>query len=154
MGPGPEAPSGGEGGHLQGDPLPQLLGLLPPLEVLQHIVELHHSHRRQAERAAGAADDVDEVVVVSRGQVDEPVMDVLWTEGRQVGTSTSCQTRSEYQSQDSWLWTSGEEKPRGLILRGTSGPRGRPVPAGRPVGSAAPAGGRQVFAGVRGRGRG
>lgn len=85
-GPRPEAPSGGEGGHLQGDPLPQLLGLLPPLEVLQDIVELHHPHRRQAERTAGAADDVDEVVVVSRGQVDEPVVDVLWAEERQVET--------------------------------------------------------------------
>ena len=71
-------PSGGEGGHLQGDPLPQLLGLLASLQVLQHVVELHHPHRRQAEGAASAADDVDKVVVVGRGQVDEPVVDVLW----------------------------------------------------------------------------
>lgn len=72
--------SGGEGGHLQRDPLPQLLGLFAPLQVLQDVVKLHHSHRGEAEGAAGAADDVDEVVVVGRGQMDEPVMDVLWRE--------------------------------------------------------------------------
>ena len=77
-----ELQSWGEGGHLQGDALPQLLGLLAPLEVLQDVVELHHAHRRQAEGPPGAADDVDEVIVVGRRQVDEPVVDVLqrWTE--------------------------------------------------------------------------
>lgn len=69
--------SWGEGGHLQRDALPQLLGLLAPLQVLQHVVELHHAHRGQAEGPAGAADDVDKVVVVGRGQVDQPVVDVL-----------------------------------------------------------------------------
>lgn len=69
--------SGREGCHLQGDTLPQLLGLLASLQVLQHIVELHHAHRRQAESTSSTADDVDEVVVVSRCQVDEPVVDVL-----------------------------------------------------------------------------
>lgn len=69
--------SGGESCHLQGNALPQLLGLLASLEVLQHVVKLHHSHRRQAEGAPGAADDVDEVVVVGGRQVDEPVVDVL-----------------------------------------------------------------------------
>lgn len=70
--------SGGESCHLQGDALPQLFGLLASLQVLQHVVELHHTHGCQAESAAGAADDVDEVVVVRGCQVDEPVVDVLW----------------------------------------------------------------------------
>lgn len=82
-GPGPEALSGGEGGHLQRDPLPQLLGLFSSLEILQDIVKLHHANRRQAERATGAADDVHKVVVVGGGQMDEPVVDVLWAEGGQ-----------------------------------------------------------------------
>lgn len=69
--------SGGEGRHLQWDALPQLLGLLASLQVLQDIVELHHAHRRQAEGSPGATDNVDEVVVVGGRQVDEPVVDVL-----------------------------------------------------------------------------
>ena len=69
--------SWGEGGHLQRDALPQLLGLLAPLQVLKHVVELHHSHRGQTEGPAGTADDVDKVVVVGRGQVDQPVVDIL-----------------------------------------------------------------------------
>lgn len=77
-GPGSRPPSGREGGHLQGDPLPQLLGLFPSLQILQHVIKLHHSHRRQAEGAPSAADDVHKVIVVGRGQVDEPVVDVLW----------------------------------------------------------------------------
>lgn len=75
--PGCAGCSGGEGRHLQGDALPQLLGLLASLQVLQHVVKLHHAHGRQAESAASAADDVHKVVVVSRRQVDEPVVDVL-----------------------------------------------------------------------------
>ena len=77
--------SGGEGGHLQGDALPQLLGLLASLQVLQHIVELHHAHRCQAERTTSAADDVHKVIVVCRRQVDEPVVDVLQ---REAGTGS------------------------------------------------------------------
>lgn len=69
--------SGGEGGHLEGDPLPQLLGLLAALEVLQDVVELHHAHGGQAEGAAGTADRVHKVVVVGRGQVNQAVVDVL-----------------------------------------------------------------------------
>lgn len=83
-GPGSEALSGGEGGHLEWDPLPQLLGLFSSLEILQDIIELHHANRRQAERTTGAADDIHEVVVVGGGQMDEPVVDVLWAEGGQV----------------------------------------------------------------------
>lgn len=81
-GPGSQAPSGGEGGHLQGDPLPKLLGLFPSLQILQHIIKLHHSNWRQAEGAPSAADDVHKVIVVSRGQMDKPVVDVLWRAGR------------------------------------------------------------------------
>lgn len=69
--------SGGESCHLQGDALPQLFGLLASLQVLQHIIELHHTHRRQAESAAGTADDVDKVIIVRRCQVDESVVDIL-----------------------------------------------------------------------------
>lgn len=74
--------SGREGGHLQGNTLPQLLGLLAPLQVLQHVVELHHAHGRQAESTPSAADDVDKVIVVSRRQMDEPVVDVLQRKNR------------------------------------------------------------------------
>lgn len=69
--------SGGESCHLQRDALPELLGLLASLQVLQDIVELHHTHRCQAESTASAADDVDKVIIISRCQMDEPVMDVL-----------------------------------------------------------------------------
>lgn len=72
--------SGGESCHLQGDPLPQLLGLLASLQVLQHVVKLHHTNRCQAESTSSAADDVDEVIVVGRRQVDEPVVDILQRE--------------------------------------------------------------------------
>lgn len=67
----------GECGHLQRDALPQLLGLFASLQILQHVVELHHPHRREAKRPPGAADDVDEVVIVGRCQVDESMVDVL-----------------------------------------------------------------------------
>lgn len=69
--------SWGEGGHLEGDPLPQLLGLFAALEVLQDVVELHHAHGCQAEGAAGTADRVHKVVVVGRGQMNQAVVDVL-----------------------------------------------------------------------------
>lgn len=63
----PPPSSGREGGHLQADPLPQLLGLFPSLQVLQDVVKLHHPDRRQTERPSSAADDVHKVIVVSRG---------------------------------------------------------------------------------------
>lgn len=62
--------SGGEGGYLERDPLPQLLGLFAALEVLQDVVELHHAHGGQAEGAAGTADRIHKVVVVGRGQMN------------------------------------------------------------------------------------
>ncbi len=76
----PTKHSGGEGCHLQGDALPKLLSLLASLQILQHVVKLHHTHGRQAESTSSTADDVDEVIVVSRGQVDESVVDVLQRE--------------------------------------------------------------------------
>lgn len=72
--------SGGEGCHLQGDALPQLLGLLSSLQVLQHIIKLHHTHGCQTESTSSTADDVDKVIVICRGQVDEPMVDVLQRE--------------------------------------------------------------------------
>lgn len=72
--------SGWKRRHLQRDPLPQLLGLLPSLQGLQDIVELHHAHRGETECPASTSYYVDKVVIVCRGQVDQPIVDVLFGE--------------------------------------------------------------------------
>lgn len=50
--------------------MPEILGLFAALQVLDDVVELHHSHRGQAEGASGAANRVHKVIVVRWSEVD------------------------------------------------------------------------------------
>lgn len=74
--------------------MPQILGLLAALQVLEDVVELHHAHRGQAEGASGAANGIHKVIVVCRSQMDQPMVDVLWRkQGENVGMVTKWDTK-------------------------------------------------------------